>query len=269
MSKSGFAERVAIPPNAAINSGLSPTGNSMKNIFGRPGQLTKNCKPVTNELLLPLIETRNLGPFRGTGFRPFLDALEAAFAKVETADKTLYRELKTAGITCCRLIRGSSSTFSIHSWGAAIDLYYGAGVVPLGEPETHVGLLRLYPYLHNVGIYWGAEFNRDDAMHWEAAAKTVAAWYASKWLTSYMAKDASAIIAKDKLILNDVLIPGAFMDDGSWWAKTSLVRGALGVDPGPSYSNKRVREIIAEAAQAVTKTGDHRKSKDRFYIYAA
>ncbi len=175
-----FAARVPIPPDGAMNSGLSPCGNSLMNHFGRPGRLTVNCSDVTNERLKRLLITRDVGPFRVTGLKPAVASLQRIFAKVEERDKALYNSIKTAGMLCCRLIRGSQSTFSIHSWGAAIDLYSGAGVVPLGIPETHLSVLRLYPYFHAEGFYWGAEFRRRDAMHFEVSKETIQRWIAKE-----------------------------------------------------------------------------------------
>jgi hypothetical protein len=173
-----FSDVTAIPPDAAMNSGLAPCGSSLMNHFGRPGPLRTDCSAVTNARLKALLVTRDVGPFRVTGLKPAVESIERICRRIEQNDKTLYRELKTAGMLCCRLIRGSRSTFSIHSWGAAIDLYCGSGVVPLGSPRTHIGVLRAYPYFHAENFYWGAEFSRRDAMHFEASRQLVADWIA-------------------------------------------------------------------------------------------
>lgn len=170
------ARRVAIPPAASMNSGLSPCGASLKNIFGRPGRLTTDCSAVDNDLLRAYLKTADVGPFRVTGLKPAVDSLTRIFTRVYDEKPELHDAIKTAGMLCVRAIRGSTSSFSIHSWGGAIDLYCGAGVVPLGTPQTHRGVLALYPYFHNEGWYWGAAFSRFDAMHFELAAETVARW---------------------------------------------------------------------------------------------
>lgn len=180
MSKSTFDDVFPIPPAAAMNSGLSPCGNSLMNHFGVPGPRLVNCSAVTNAKLKSKIITADVGPFNVTGLKPAVASLQRIFAKVQQNDKTLYREIKTAGMLCCRLIRGSKSSYSIHSWGGAIDLYCGAGVVPLGRPVTHLGVLRVYPYFHAEGWYWGAEFSRADAMHFEVSRQLTQEWIAKK-----------------------------------------------------------------------------------------
>lgn len=175
---SNYTKRVPIPAASSINSGLSPCGNSLLNHFGRPGPLKTDCSPPTNGKLKAKLVTKSVGPFRVTGLIPAVDSLTRIFAKIKTDDPELYNELKAAGMLCCRLIRGSKTSFSIHSWGAAIDLYCGAGVVPLGTPQTHAGLLKAYPYFHNEGWYWGAEFSRPDGMHFEVSSQKIAEWIA-------------------------------------------------------------------------------------------
>lgn len=174
MSK--LSDKIAIPADGAINGGLSPCGSSLLKIFGMPGALTKNCSPVTNTKLKRKIVTADVGPFRVTGLAPAVASLTRIFERVRTDKPQVYEEVRTAGMLCCRAIRGSVSSYSIHSWGCAIDLYFGDGVVPLGQPLTHRGILELYPYFQNEGWYWGAEFGRADAMHFETAAETVARW---------------------------------------------------------------------------------------------
>lgn len=182
MSHINFAAETAIPPDDAMNSGLAPCGKSLLNHFGRPGPLRTDCSAVTNERLKSLIVTRDVGPFRVTGLKPAVASLTRIFTKVEQRDKELYKSIKTAGMLCCRLIRGSQSTYSIHSWGAAIDLYCGSGIVPLGRPTVHVGVLRLYPYFHSAGFYSGMEFKRRDSMHFEASRQLVEEWIAKGWI---------------------------------------------------------------------------------------
>jgi hypothetical protein len=178
MSK--FSDTTAIPPPASINSGLSPTGTILMAHFGIPGPKKTDCSQPTNAKLKKALVTADVGPFNVTGLKPAVASLKEIFAKIEQKDKTLYREIRCAGMLCCRLIRGSTRSYSIHSWGAAIDLYFGSGVVPLGRPLTHVGVLRAYPYFHNAGFYWGAEFKRADAMHFEVSKEKLQEWIKAK-----------------------------------------------------------------------------------------
>ena len=76
---------------------------------------------------------------------------------------------------CVRSIRHNPSHYSNHSWGTAIDLYFGTGVVPQGICLAHRGNLLLAPIFNKYGWYWGAGFSGDavDSMHFEMADETV------------------------------------------------------------------------------------------------
>lgn len=174
-----FSALTSIPPDDAINGGLtSPKNVFMMNLLGTPGKKSENCSNVTNpELKANMVYGVRITPsMRVSGLKPAIETLRAIFAQVKAADPRLYNECRTAGMLCCRLQRGSDTLFSNHSWGTAIDLYFGDGVVPQGQPKTHVGLIKLYPYFHNAGFYWGAEFGNPDGMHFEASVELLKKW---------------------------------------------------------------------------------------------
>ena len=98
------------------------------------------------------------------------------FAKVKLQDPELYALIGTAGMTCCRLVRGSDTQWSNHSFGFAIDITVGGDLIELGAKKISVGLLRLYPYFHSEGFFWGAEFRRPDAMHFEVSTEKFLEW---------------------------------------------------------------------------------------------
>ncbi len=261
-----YTKEVPIPAKSTLNNGLSPCGSSLAAIFGRPGSLTRNCSPITNETLLPLIETRDVGPFRVRGLLPAVHSLERIFNKVETKEPALFKSMKTAGMTCCRLIRGSTRSYSIHSWGGAIDLYTGADIVPLGAPRTDQGVLDLYPYFHEEGWYWGAEFRRNDAMHYEVSSQWVARQKAAKWHGQFQ-QIAQKILDADKLVLNGFLMNRAVFKEGHWWAPASDVAKALDNEL-PSMDMVKVREAIPALHYKIVETNDMRAKSDRFYITA-
>lgn len=167
MSKSKYAKRIPLPHPDSVNGGLhSPLNRSVIAILGQPtGQKTKS-----------LIVTMDVGPFRATGLKPFLELLKKIFAKVKAEKPQLYEDLKTAGCLNIRPQRGSNSIISNHSWGIAIDLYFGDAVTPRGSGQTEQGLLELYPYFHNEGLYWGVEYRVDDGMHVEASLELLLKW---------------------------------------------------------------------------------------------
>lgn len=265
---SNYSREVPIPARSTLNNGINSCGSSLANIFGRPGRLTVNCSPITNELLLPLIVTRDVGPFRVTGLRPAVESLERIFDRVHSQKPQLFKEIKTAGMTCCRLIRGSSRSYSIHSWGGAIDLYTGDDIVPLGAPRTDLGVLECYSYFHSEGWYWGAAFKRNDAMHYEVSAQWVARQKAAKWHAQYQ-QVAQSIMDADKLVLNGFLLKNALLKEGHWWAPAKDVAKALDNElPADSVQMVKVREAIVALGYKIVRTNDQRVKTDRFYIAA-
>jgi len=85
--------------------------------------------------------------------------------------------VKTEGMLCVRHKRNNPNSFSNHSWGAAIDLFFGRDVVGQGVRKTHRGVLKLAPIFNRHGWFWGAGFsgNSVDSMHFELAEETIRA----------------------------------------------------------------------------------------------
>lgn len=166
-TKAQLAKRIPLPKKEHINGGLSsPLNADVISLLGLP----------TGKKAEALRLTKDVGPFRITGLKPFVLLLEAIFAKVKTERPDLYEHIKTAGCFNIRPVRGSTTTRSDHSWGIAIDLYFGEAVTPRGSKQTEQGLLDLYPYFHNAGLYWGAEFKTDDAMHFGVSLLLLKQW---------------------------------------------------------------------------------------------
>lgn len=175
-SRTDYSRLVPKPIRSRINPGrTSPRASYMRGVLGRPGALTTNCSPVTNPQLRRLMVTANVGPFRVTGLKPAVNELKVIFATVKREKPALYSQLGTAGMLCVRKVRGGSN-FSNHSWGTAIDLKINGKLDQRGDNRTQVGLKQLYPYFHNRGFYWGAEFPTEDSMHFEASKELIARW---------------------------------------------------------------------------------------------
>lgn len=170
---------VALPGPKDINTGLSPAKPfTMLSLLGVPGHLTRDCSPITNARLRSQIVSHSFNHFSVTGWRPAVEALMAVMAEVYAADKDLHAVVRTAGMLCCRAVRGSSSTFSNHSWGAAVDLSIGSELDPLGATKVQRGILMLYPYFHRHGFFSGMGYNgRKDPQHMELADETVRRLY--------------------------------------------------------------------------------------------
>lgn len=175
---SRLSETIPTPAPESINSGLSYARQStMIEVLGKPRHsLTTDCAAITNPAVKRLIVTESVGPFRVTGLKPAVEAVRQVFARVKAEKPQVYAEVRSAGMTCCRAVRGSKTSFSNHSWGTAIDLYFGDFVDRMDDDKTQRGLLELYPYFRAVGFYWGAEFSREDSMHFEAADETIRRW---------------------------------------------------------------------------------------------
>ena len=70
---------------------------------------------------------------------------------------------------CARLVRGSTSASSNHSWGTAIDLTLDGVLDQRGDGRVQVGLTRIAPIFNRHSWFWGAGFRTEDGMHFEAS----------------------------------------------------------------------------------------------------
>lgn len=149
----------------------------MLRIFGVPGQKTKDCSPATGTFKQRVVTKINVGPFSVSGLDIAVTALKAALAEAEEQIPDVVAALKSAGMLCVRHKRNDPSSFSNHSWGTAIDLFYGADVIPQGSHKTYRGILQLAPFFNKHGFYWGAGFSGGsvDSMHFELSEQTIRA----------------------------------------------------------------------------------------------
>ena len=163
-----------------FNRGVTqPRNRTMLEIMGHPrSSYSTNCEPVTNPRLKALMETRRVGPIRVTMLKPALESLERIVKKLEASEPDIHAALGTAGALCARLIRGSKSSVSNHSWGTAIDLKLEGKLDGFGDGGTQFGLLLLAELFNEEGWYWGAGFRREDSMHFEVGEETLRKWLA-------------------------------------------------------------------------------------------
>jgi D-alanyl-D-alanine carboxypeptidase len=170
---------IRCPSPDSFNTGLeSPGAAWMLGVFGRPGPLTDDCSEIA-PAYAKLCVTQNVGPFRVAGNRAAVLSLRHVFEHVNASPHAeLLDAVKTDGMLCCRKIRGAS-VYSNHSWGTAIDLYFGAGPPEYGSDFTQQGLLDLYWFFHTAGWYSGMGYRtagRKDAMHFEASVSLIQTW---------------------------------------------------------------------------------------------
>ena len=173
-----LSQMVPTPAASAMNTELtSPSNLFMVSRFGKPGKLTRDCSEVGNLGLKAHIQTADLGPFRATGHAAAILSLQRVFVTVQKERPDLYKAVRTAGMLCCRAVRGSKKNYSNHSWGTAIDLYFGSEIDAMGDNQTQRGLLELYPFFHERKWFWGAGFGtREDSMHFEASTELIDQW---------------------------------------------------------------------------------------------
>jgi hypothetical protein len=167
---------IPIPPTNTFNKGLSSASEkTMLHIFGIPGEKTKDCSPASGQFKQRIKSHVDVGPFKVTGLDIALDALKAALAEAAEQIPDVVAALKNEGMLCVRHKRGNPNSFSNHSWGTAIDLFYGSDVIPQGSHKTYRGILQLAPFFNKHGFYWGAGFSGGsvDSMHMELSEETI------------------------------------------------------------------------------------------------
>lgn len=166
------------PDAHTLNQGLVAVSPSfMVQQLGQPRQsYSSDCQPLTNEKLKRHVVTRSMGRFRVTGLAAAVDSLQLALEDVRVEQPAVYEVLGTAGMLCCRLVRGSSTAISNHSWGTAIDFTLNGILDRRGDDRVQMGLTLMAPIMNRHGWYWGAAFRTEDAMHFEASRMLITQW---------------------------------------------------------------------------------------------
>lgn len=166
------------PDAHTMNPGLVAVSPSfMVQTLGKPREsFTSDCQPMTNEKLKRHVVTRDMGRFRVTGLDVAVDSLQAALEDIRVEQPAVHEALGTAGMLCCRLVRGSNTAISNHSWGTAIDFKLNDILDRRGDDKVQVGLTLIAPIMNRHGWYWGAAFRTEDAMHFEASRSLITQW---------------------------------------------------------------------------------------------
>ena len=169
---------IAIPPTDTFNKGLSSASETtMLRLLGVPGEKARDCGPASEALRRRMSSRVDVGPFKVTGLKIAVNSLKQVFDEAEEMIPNVLAAVKNDGMLCVRLKRHSDTSFSNHSWGTAIDLFFGDAAVPMGRQKTARGCLQLAPFFNKHGWYWGAGFSGDsvDSMHFELAEETIKA----------------------------------------------------------------------------------------------
>jgi len=174
-----LAQLVPIPPKDVMNVGLSAAReDTMLGLLGVPGRLTRDCSDPTGPIVAQIVTGVDVGRFVVSGFRLAVESLRLVLAEVSEVTPDVYRALESDGMLCVRARRHNPARFSNHSWGTAIDLFFGAEATRQGTPFCQRGFLDLFGPFNRHGWYWGAEFSGDsvDSMHFEIAQETILEW---------------------------------------------------------------------------------------------
>ncbi|WP_051328800.1 peptidoglycan-binding protein [Geminicoccus roseus] len=135
------------------------------------------CREITNPSLRAKIRLQDVGPFRVRGIAPAVESLEQVLIDVRAEVPDVHAGLGTAGMLCARLVRGSTSSISNHSWGTAIDLTLDGVLDQRGDGTVQEGLARIAPIFNRHGWFWGAAFRTEDAMHFEVSDQLIRRWH--------------------------------------------------------------------------------------------
>lgn len=135
-----------------------------------------DCAPVVDPLIRSLIVTEDVGPFSATGLAPAVAVLRTILADIQSEHPAIHATLGSAGMLCCRLVRGSATAISNHAWGTAIDLTLAGVLDARGDGRAQAGLMAIHPIFNRHGFFWGAAFRIEDAMHFEASEELIVRW---------------------------------------------------------------------------------------------
>lgn len=175
---SAYARRVPVPVRANSRDVRPARQSTMLALFGAPREnMSAQCAVVTNKSLsLRMAYGHNVGPFRVNGLKLAVNSLVNVFGDILTEEPGLYVRLSNAGMLCVRAVRGSKTNWSNHSWGTAIDLMIDGMLDPCADGHCQFGLQCAARIFNRHGWYWGAEFGREDSMHFEAGEALVRTW---------------------------------------------------------------------------------------------
>lgn len=143
-------------------------------IFGRHG--TGNYNPPTTTIILPFTVYYESSPVlkiaphekAADAFRGFFQRLAELYPTTQSrsdAGVTTYD-----GLYNPRLMRGSSTTWSMHAWGIAIDLNANENLLKYSWPTQGTMPLEVMECAAKEGLWSLGGMENRDAMHFEATS---------------------------------------------------------------------------------------------------
>lgn len=175
---SQYSQLVPVPDRAGINIGVSPCPTSLLVArFGAPrSELTDECQATTSLFWRDRMVTESVGPFRVRGHHKAVAVFRDAFAALRAQAPELYARVGSMGMLCVRHVRGRPGVLSNHGLGMALDVTIDGQLDVRGDDLVQRGLLTIHDVFTTFGIYWGAGFRTEDAMHFEIGADVVKQW---------------------------------------------------------------------------------------------
>ena len=150
---------------------------TMLSLLGNPrAQYGSECLNPTSERIAALIVVQTLDRLKVRGLRPAVESLAKVLADIHDEEPDVYGVLGHQGMLCARLVRGSATAISNHSWGTAIDLTLDGVLDRRGDGLVQEGLTRIAPIFNRHGWFWGAGFRTEDAMHFECSDGLIRQW---------------------------------------------------------------------------------------------
>jgi hypothetical protein len=170
-----------VPIPAGINAGVVNAKQvTMLSLLGNPrSDYSSACQEIENPVLAALVVRADVGPFKVRGLRPAVESLGTIMSEIAVTAPPVFAALGTAGMLCARLVRGSTTGISNHSWGTAIDLTIDSVLDTRGDGRVQAGLTLIAPVFNRHGWFWGAGFSTEDAMHFEAGDGLVRQWHSN------------------------------------------------------------------------------------------
>ena len=167
-----------VPIPSGINDGVTNAKQAtMLALLGNPrDSYDQECRDITNPRLAAMLISDSVGPFRVRGLKPALESLKEVMRDIEANVPDVFEGLGTAGMLCARLVRGSQTSISNHSWGTAVDLTLDGVLDVRGDNRVQEGLTRIFRIFNRRGWFWGAGFPIEDGMHFECGDELLRKW---------------------------------------------------------------------------------------------
>lgn len=173
-----YSREIKTPPDASINSLCrAAPAKLLEKYLGAPDLVNRKASAK----VAPRIATLDCGPFKATGFEPFLLIVKQVMYRIKRKNPDLFARIGTAGCLNVRAVRGGTNP-SEHAWGVAIDFTIDGILDTRGDGETQQGLMLIYEEFKAFGqetglyVYWGAEYRVEDSMHFGVALETLERW---------------------------------------------------------------------------------------------